>query len=171
MAIFVPNGWESLCTFSRTRFAISGEGIMGIPRRDNGRDWSWPRSTSRRKLGDRFERTRARSRQTSQTPGNPEFSLEFQRSWSTPWVLLDVSGARGTRLKNCCQDPIRLQFDISVVRNLSAKVFNRNVESCYFAGKFERISDSTWFQTFGSHSICVWGLVRTRSYQGYAPQL
>ena len=33
--------------------------------------------------------------------------------------------------------------------------------------KFERMSDSTWLQTAGSHSIWMWGFMIRRSHQGY----
>src|SRR5580704_18810490 len=37
--------------------------------------------------------------------------------------------------------------------------------------KFERMRDSTWSQTAGSHSIWMWGFMIRRSHQGYSPQL
>jgi hypothetical protein len=35
--MLVPNGFESLCTFSRICLAISGDGVVGFPAFDVGR--------------------------------------------------------------------------------------------------------------------------------------
>src|SRR6476646_4050637 len=42
---------------------------------------------------------------------------------------------------------------------------------CVAGGNFERIRDSTCFQTLGSHSISVCDLAKARSYHGYSSHL